>query len=111
MYVAEQEENTPLKKQVSHKKQSAVSAATTITQKYGVERVEAPTVSAIQKPKEDIQIPKITVGDIVSHRAFGNGTVSFMDKAQKKIRVKFNMGEKTFIFPDAFIQGYLKSEK
>lgn len=33
-----------------------------------------------------------------------------IDKAQKHIRVKFAAGEKTFIFPDAFKQGFLKTK-
>ena len=47
-------------------------------------------------------------GSIVLHKAFGEGTVTKIDKAQKHIRVTFGIGEKTFIFPDAFKQGFLK---
>jgi hypothetical protein len=50
----------------------------------------------------------VAVGAVVSHKAFGAGTVTWIDKAKKHIRVTFAAGEKTFIFPDAFIQGYLK---
>ena len=35
-------------------------------------------------------------------------TVTKIDKAKKHIRVTFGIGEKTFIFPDAFKQGFLK---
>lgn len=45
---------------------------------------------------------------IVLHKAFGEGTVTKIDKAQKHIRVTFGIGEKTFIFPDAFKQGFLR---
>lgn len=44
----------------------------------------------------------------VLHKAFGEGAVTKIDKAQKHIRVTFGIGEKTFIFPDAFKQGFLK---
>lgn len=47
-------------------------------------------------------------GSIVLHKAFGEGTVTKIDKTQKHIRVTFGIGEKTFIFPDAFKQGFLK---
>jgi len=50
----------------------------------------------------------VEVGSAVTHKAFGAGTVTWIDKAQKHIRVTFSAGEKTFIFPDAFKQGFLK---
>lgn len=87
---------------------------TTITQKHSVEKPKVGSVitiqTPVQKPKEDIKVPDVKVGDLVHHKVFGNGTIFFMDKAQKKIRVKFTAGEKIFIFPDAFLQGHLKTE-
>lgn len=49
----------------------------------------------------------IGVGSAVKHKTFGTGTVVWMDKFKKYIRVKFDAGEKQFIFPDAFIGGFL----
>ena len=49
-------------------------------------------------------------GATVIHKSFGAGTVTSLDKAKKHIRVKFNVGEKTFIFPDAFKNGFLKAK-
>lgn len=49
----------------------------------------------------------VGVGTMVKHKTFGNGTVVWMDKLKKYIRVKFTAGEKQFIFPDAFISGFL----
>lgn len=49
----------------------------------------------------------INVGTEVTHKIFGSGAVSWMDKAKKYIRIKFAVGEKQFVFPDAFIDGYL----
>ena len=43
----------------------------------------------------------------VKNKFFGIGNVIWMDKAKKYIRVKFDAGEKQFLFPDAFIQGFL----
>lgn len=43
----------------------------------------------------------------IFNNKFGNGEVVWMDKAKKYIRVKFAIGEKQFLFPDAFIQGFL----
>ncbi len=85
-------------------------APKTVVQKYGITSPTVPSHAAavpIQKPKQEIIIPDIKVGDTVRHKTFGEGTVAFMDKAQKKIRVRFKIGEKTFVFPDAFINGFL----
>lgn len=49
----------------------------------------------------------IGVGSVVKHKTFGTGTVVWMDKLKKYVRVKFDAGEKQFIFPDAFISGFL----
>lgn len=58
--------------------------------------------------KDTYTLPEVKEGDAVIHAKFGQGTVSNLDKAGKHIRVKFDEGEKTFIFPDAFKQGFLK---
>lgn len=50
----------------------------------------------------------VEVGAKVTHKTFGTGEVTWIDKAGKHIRVEFSAGEKTFIFPDAFKQGFLK---
>ena len=52
----------------------------------------------------------VGVGTAVKHKTFGKGSVVWMDKAKKYIRVKFAAGEKQFIFPDAFIGGFLSVE-
>jgi hypothetical protein len=90
----------------------AISASTSITQKYGIAPSKTSTDSVVQvpvqKPKEEIQVPVVNMGDTVRHKLFGEGTISFMDKAQKKIRVKFSAGEKVFVYPDAFLDKHLK---
>ena len=55
-------------------------------------------------------LASVGVGTAVKHKAFGEGTVVWMDKAKKYIRVKFAAGEKQFIFPDAFVGGFLSVE-
>ena len=59
-----------------------------------------------------IRPPRVAVkaGDTVRHKRFGIGTIAFIDKAEKKMRIKFAMGEKTFLYPDAFVQGHLTVE-
>ncbi len=52
-------------------------------------------------------LDKVRPGITVKHKMFGNGDVVWMDKAKKYIRVKFAVGEKQFLFPDAFVNGFL----
>ena len=83
-----------------------------ITGQYGV---KPPVPIEIKEPerKKEIQIDLSGVVDkaTVYHKTFGEGTVTKLDKAKKHIRVKFAVGEKNFIFPDAFEMGFLRTEK
>lgn len=62
-----------------------------------------------EKPQIDWEhiLTDVGVGTTVKHKLFGEGTISKMDKAKKYIHVKFKKGEKQFVFPDAFIGGFL----
>lgn len=62
-----------------------------------------------EKPQIDWEhiLADVGVGTTVKHKLFGEGTISKMDKAKKYIHVKFKKGEKQFVFPDAFICGFL----
>lgn len=57
------------------------------------------------------EAPDVRDGAVVVHKSFGEGTVTKLDKARKHIRVKFAVGEKTFIFPDAFNTGFLREKE
>ena len=61
--------------------------------------------------KEDIDweriIDSFKVGMKVKHNNFGEGEVVWVDSSKKYFRVKFTGGEKPFVFPNAFEQGYL----
>jgi hypothetical protein len=97
---------------------------TFVTGQYGVKptasmAAEKP-VSAGVKPvnlqpqKEEepqLDLSSVVEGATIYHKSFGAGTVSKLDKKQKHIRVTFEVGEKTFIFPDAFEKGFLRTEK
>ena len=73
---------------------------------YGTKKPLPPT----QQKQEEVQLDLSAVkeGAIVTHKTFGEGTVTMLDKAQKHICVRFKVGEKMFIFPDAFKNGFLK---
>jgi len=77
-----------------------------VTAQYGVKK-PAIGIGVVAKATEDYVAPDVQVGTIVKHKSFGDGKVTWIDKAQKHIRVTFDAGEKTFVFPDAFKQGYL----
>ncbi len=107
--VEEEPEEKPIIKKPAEKK-PVTPPAKTIAQKYGITPPSTPSgviSTPIQKPKAEIKLPEVAVGDKVKHKKFGEGTIAFMDKAGKKLRVRFTDGEKLFIFPEAFTGGFL----
>ena len=55
-------------------------------------------------------LEQIQSGTTVFHKSFGKGTVMSFKQGMKKIQIQFSVGTKVFIFPDAFIKGFLKVE-
>ena len=84
-----------------------------ITSQYGKPQVQLSQPKKDEASTADTQkeierlVSLVVEGAIVKHKAFGNGKIEKMDKVKKHIRVKFEVGEKTFLFPDAFLKGYL----
>lgn len=78
-----------------------------VTSTYGI-KTPTPAPKAATLKVETVDYSMVEVGAEVTHKAFGTGKVTWIDKAGKHIRVEFAAGEKTFIFPDAFKQGFLK---
>ena len=56
------------------------------------------------------QLEALAVDSTVLHKKFGKGTVVKINKNEKFIHIKFTLGEKKFIFPDAFLMGFLEME-
>lgn len=77
-----------------------------ITAAYGI-KSPIPTKPApiVEKPKVDTS--KVKIGVTVHHDKFGAGKV--IDLGNDFITVKFQEGEKKFIFPGAFENGFLKT--
>ena len=76
-----------------------------------------PAASEVTKPvhtdeAEDLKarLEKIAAGDIIYHKKFGKGEVVKINKNEKFIYVKFMLGEKKFMFPGAFVDGFLEVE-
>ena len=56
----------------------------------------------------ETRLKTVDVDSIVLHKKFGKGKVVKFNKNEKYIYVKFYEGEKKFIFPDAFLNGFLE---
>ena len=71
----------------------------------------SPTSSATPNKAEidlKTQLEALAVDSTVLHKKFGKGTVVKINKNKKFIHIKFTLGEKKFIFPDAFLMGFLE---
>lgn len=54
------------------------------------------------------RLDALSINSHVHHKKFGKGVVVKINKNEKFIYIKFLLGEKKFIFPDAFISGFLE---
>jgi hypothetical protein len=71
----------------------------------GTSSTEVPTREALET-----MLDSVAIHTEVVHKKFGKGTVVKIDRYENYIHVKFSLGEKKFIFPDAFLSGYLMVE-
>ena len=69
------------------------------------------TVKKEEPVKKNYDLSNVAVGITVYHAKFGKGKVANIDKARKYIRVSFSIGEKTFVMPSCFVDGFLKLEQ
>ena len=58
----------------------------------------------------EAKLETIGIDSTIIHKKFGKGTVIKINKNEKFIHIKFTLGEKKFIFPDAFLMGFLELE-
>ncbi len=58
--------------------------------------------------QEEFSISEICLNMKVKHKKFGQGTISNIDKSIKYFKVRFSIGEKQFVFPNAFKDGFLE---
>ena len=73
------------------------------------------TVEPISQEKQAVhdlkaKLEALAVDSTVLHKKFGKGTVVKINKNEKFIHIKFTLGEKKFIFPDAFLMEFLEVE-
>ena len=58
--------------------------------------------------KTEVDVSGVAVGSAVAHAKFGIGKVIELNRGY--VTVRFEQGEKRFIFPDAFEFGFLKAQ-
>lgn len=61
-----------------------------------------------QLDKPEMDLSAVNIGTKVLHKKFGEGAITNIDKARKYIRIAFSVGEKTFVMPSCFEEGFLK---
>ena len=83
---------------------------TPIIQPQPTKTTVAESVSQEKQTEKDLEskLESIGIDSTVVHKKFGKGTVVKFNKNEKFIHIKFTLGEKKFIFPDAFLMGFLE---
>ena len=80
--------------------------AATVTDNTAAQKQDEEKLAA-EKALEEM-LAKVQIGVTVTHKKFGNGAIVWIDSAKKYLRVKFDAGEKQFVFPDAFLMKFLE---
>lgn len=83
------------------------------TEPMKTEPLSAPsseTVPQQGQTETDVRIllDRLQTGSTVTHKKFGKGEVVKFNSNEKYLYVRFIIGEKKFIFPDAFLMGFLE---
>ncbi len=99
-----------LVKHIDSKPAEKVSQTKPIVKPQSVRPTATTAPSPESQTMQDLEtkLESIGVDSNVIHKKFGKGMVVKINKNEKFIHVKFTLGEKKFIFPDAFIMGFLE---
>lgn len=99
-------------KRVDSKLAESVSQVKPIVQPQSVSPTDTTALLPESQTKQELEtkLESIGVDSTVIHKKFGKGTVVKINKNEKFIHIKFTLGEKRFIFPDAFLMGFLEVE-
>ncbi len=108
--VAEPVETTRrVAKTVDSKPTAKETPTSTVVQIQPVTMTITPSLQEEQaKQLIEAKLESIGIESTVIHKKFGKGTVVKINKNEKFIHIKFTLGEKKFIFPDAFLMGFLE---
>lgn len=82
-------------------KDTQTTAETVVSEPAADETPQAP------EDKWEKILADVKIGDVVTHKKFGDGTITWIGVDKKYLKVRFAVGEKQFIFPDAFVMGFL----
>jgi hypothetical protein len=63
---------------------------------------------ALSEDELKLKLESLVVDSTVIHKKFGEGKVIKFNRGEKFVYVKFWGGEKKFIYPDAFLMGFLE---
>lgn len=108
---ADRKEDIPQKQTIIEKPEPAPRASTSrtelVTAQYGISSpvTQQTTAEKSKEPENETDLRDIKIGTTVKHKLFGEGVVAKLN--DKHIYVEFKAGQKNFIFPDAFKQGFL----
>lgn len=87
-------------------KSTAAAKPKSVTEQFGIKTTEPQKPKPTETKNPEIKAPDITVGMKVFSKAFKEGTVIKFDG--KFVTVAFDMGEKRFMYPEAFLRGFLE---
>ncbi|MBO5887862.1 MAG: GIY-YIG nuclease family protein [Bacteroidaceae bacterium] len=113
-YSAYSRSNEPVENKRTEQPRIAVKVEQTqpapIIQPQPTKTTVAESVSQEKQTENDLEskLESIGIDSTVVHKKFGKGTVVKFNKNEKFIHIKFTLGEKKFIFPDAFLMGFLE---
>jgi hypothetical protein len=91
-------------REVNHKMTSSIQSAGPLSPTPPAATIKSSATETLT----EVNLEVLNTGSKVKHKKFGDGQVIKLDKNEKFIHVKFNIGEKKFIFPDAFLMGFLE---
>lgn len=107
MAADEHEENIPEPFEPASRPTPTAAKPQSVTAQFGIKSPEPEkTKPAPIKKEPEIRAPEVTVGMKVYHKVFKDGTVVKFDG--KFVTVKFDMGEKKFMYPAGFIGEFLE---
>lgn len=78
---------------------------------HGVSPLTPGKTVPVTAKAEPYVAPDVKAGSKVAHKKFGKGTVLSVDKTGKYIHVSFKDGDKKFVFPDSFKNGFLSVDE
>ena len=64
-------------------------------------------IYSMQIDEQMEKLKLVNVGTVVNHKKFGKGKIIWINQKRTHIKVSFENGDKQFVFPNAFLEGYL----